>query len=111
MYNATPNPRSMSDSTNPLNVIDFAALQHAASKDRQLLAFCQPTVNTVFAIQATPSPCSFLVRLEDGKLSIANTKPDQETPDFILQASHDVWGKFLQINQELGWVACNRRGS
>jgi hypothetical protein len=92
-------------SSTPFSAAEINTLKHAVSNDRQLSAFCQPTVNTLFAIQALPSPPAYIVRVANGSLSIENSAKEDEKMDFTLQATHQVWNKFLQTNQELGYVA------
>ena len=98
----------MTNST-PFSVVEIGTLKHVVSGDRQLSAFCQPTVNTVFAIQALPSPPTYIVRVVNGTLVIEDSLKEDEEMHFILQATHEVWNKFLQINQELGYVADSLR--
>lgn len=76
----------------------------ALASDRQLRAFCNETVNVTFRIQVVGGQKTVFsreIRVEKGVLQYGH---DTAVEDFSLQAASDVWDKYFEPVQPLGYV-------
>jgi hypothetical protein len=74
----------------------------AMTGDRQLIAFCPPTVNVHFAFECDDELDRLHIKVVDGTITVL--KSTTEEPAFVLHAHREIWEKYFLPVQDLGYV-------